>query len=911
MTQTTINQPVQLHIAGINEELTEIFTEAAVDGITPASILAGIISGTNPISDYVTNSMEKTKLLYEINKEHIRLLEKYPNIQENTILYINRLEGSTPDRYLTILHFINTTLHDDLFRPVYKNTFGKYIKLKYFIDDIRNLIPSKPNLEWKTRKETILDVFGRDLTKLAVDNELPEIVGRDEEVQRMIQILTRQTKSNPILLGDAGVGKTALVEKLAGILIRKEVPHSLIGFRLIELNMAKLLSDPDVENTILALVETAYQEKAILFIDEVHVIQNNNGKISNLLKPAMARGKLKLIGATTHDEYKVFEKDEAIQRRFQPIGVNEPNQAMVYEILKTKADEAEKFHNVLIPKETLLKAIVLSNRYIQNRQQPDKAIDLVEEAASRLRATLESRPQVIVEKEREIADLDINMEIIEVQTKGYASEKQAERIQVLADRREILQTETDKLIEVFAGQSALLIAIIESKEILVNLNKAKDKALHLGDFQSTFEYDTKDIPEMETKIQEQEAELLELASTVDENLIQNVVVPIMVERVIETITGIPVTAQDDDLEKYRFMEVALKKEVHGQDKPIDLMSRAIKRSKAGLADASKPLGSFLCLGPTGVGKTYLAQKLTEFMFDTDRVLKRFDMSEYMESHSVSRMFGSPPGYVGHDEGGQLTETIRRNPYSVILFDEIEKAHPKVFNTLLQVLDSGRMTDGKGIEVNFKNTIIIMTSNIGSNIIHLGLEKGIDPDITEQAVNQELYNHFKPEFLNRFDAKLLFNALAYESVVKIAESEIKKLSDTLSINNELVLHWHPFVAEAITKASYDITDGARPIKRFINDHIVSVITDRIMSGDIVRGDTIYMAALDGVFDVFTVDAEMLATLKDSEKEAIALTTSLDEKKKDKKGKSKKKDKAKSGTIIELQVEEDDFKTELGD
>ncbi len=891
----------QLHINGINEELVSILTEATKKQITPASILIEILKSKNAISDYMTVNSNILDLTYDLEKEHQRLLDNHEKIQEHTVSYVNNLE--TADRYTTVLRFIDDSLDHSLFAPIYKNTIGKYIKIDYFKEDVRNMLLPKPNQSWKAVEETILDAFGRDLTKLSMDGELSKVIGREDEVQRMVQILTRQTKSNPVLLGKAGVGKTALVEKLAEVINAKEVPHSLIGWKVIELNVAKLLSQKQIEEILMEIIEVAHREQAILFIDEVHLINNDKGKIANLLKPAMARGQLKLIGATTHDEYRVFEKDEAILRRFQPINVDEPTLEQVYEILKSKAEEAEKFHNVLIPKETLLKAISLSDRYVQDRQQPDKAIDLVEESASRLRGTLESRPQVIVELERKISENAISAEIIRVNAGENISQRDSKKIEKLETKSLKLTQELNELEVVFKEQHGVLTSVIESKEALIALKRDRDKALHLGDFEVAVDYDANDIPETEKAIADYETKLIDMAATVDENLIQNVVVPSMVERVIETITGIPVGSQnEDDMEKYRDMEEALSKEVHGQDKPIELIAKAIKRSKAGLSDADKPLGSFLCLGPTGVGKTYLARKLTEFMFDTDKVLKRFDMSEYMEGHSVSRMFGSPPGYVGHDEGGQLTEVIRRNPYSVILFDEIEKAHPKVFNALLQILDAGRMTDGKGNEINFKNTVIVMTSNIGSDIIHQGLEKGTPSEAIEMALFNELDNHFRPEFLNRFDSKLMFNALSFEDIIKITDSELQKLAERLNENNELTMYWHPLVAESIADQAYDIMNGARPIKRFIDDVIISMLTNKIMDGEITPGDQIYLASSGTDFDVFTVDNEMLEVLKETET-----------------GHKKKKKKKKKGIIltpsgeeIDLGASEDsDLPTELGD
>ncbi len=896
---------IQLKINNVGEELTNVLMSAGK--LTPASILAGIVGSNNTVNSYLADHLDIDELVSDLLAEHETLLENHPQIETNTIAFLNQLgqDHNTPDRYITIMRFINMACNTDLFQSVIKNTIGKYLKFKHFQEDMRLLLPTAPNMVWEVTKVTVLDEYGDDLTAQAIAGELDPIIGRDEEVQRMVQVLCRQTKSNPILLGDAGVGKTALVEKLAQLLINKEVPHSLVGMRIVTLNMASILSDPAVESVMMALVEAAYQEKVILFIDEVHLINNDKGKIANLLKPAMARGRIKLIGATTHDEFKVFDKDEAIQRRFQPIIINEPSQTMTYKILQSKAEGAEKFHNVLIPNETLLRAITLSNRYVQNRQQPDKAIDLVEEAASRLRATLESRPQEIIEKERLIADLRIQIEILEVAAHGNITERMASKINKLQEKCEVLDEELVHLNYIFKSQRLLLTEVIKTKESLAANKANHSMAIHKGNFAEAIALEQNTIPALEEQLKTQEDGLIEMASTADENLIGNVVVPIMVERVIETITGIPVSAQEDDIGKYRTMDVELKKIVHGQDAPIDQMAAAIKRSKAGLSDAERPLGSFLCLGPTGVGKTYLAQKLTEFMFKTDAVLKRFDMSEYSEGHSIARLFGSPPGYVGHNEGGQLTEAIRRNPYSVILFDEIEKAHPRVFDAFLQLLDSGRMTDGKGNEINFKNTVIIMTSNVGSHIIHAGLERGSKMNVIEQALGQELTKHFRPEFLNRFDAKLLFNALSFEDVIRISESELIKLGEKLSKDNELDLNWHPAVAVAITTAAYDITDGARPVKRYINDNIISVLTDNIMNGDIVRGDTIYLANAGKKFELFSVDAEMLAVLKEAEK--------VDTEPKKKKKKKKKHTEVLTAIVLDKETPEtpETPETELGD
>ncbi len=885
--------------------------------LSAESLLLVLLKDQNPFSEFFRSSIAPNAL-------EALTVELEENIsQENTNPIDKKLFdelNNLPDRYVDELTLVNNWIDQKPFRNAY-NILGKYINIEHLKEDLTEAIPTIPNKDWNKKEESILTAFGRDLTSLAQEGELHQIVGRNEEMVRLLSILTRHTKSNPILVGDAGVGKTAIVEKLAEVLLNKEdIPSSLWDYKLIEIEPSKLLSagaaPGAMEELIGEIITEAKKEKAILFWDEIHVIMDSDARIANLLKPAMARGEIKLIGATTEDEYKVFEKDEAMQRRMAPIKVTEPSKTSVYEILKKKSIEIEDVHNILIPEITMLKAIQLSEKFRIDRNQPDKAIDLLEEAAAKLRMTLESKPEVIIELEHKIEDLQLELEISEIET-DIKSERQQVNLKKVRDTLTSKRNELKELQIRYKPQRKLLQQFVQAKEKLAADTKQKDSLLLLGKFNEAIKYEVEIIPEDEKNIQEIENSIMNLTQEMDTNLIQNVVTPEMVARVIEIQTGIPVTAQgNDDLEKYKNIDVTLKAKIHGQDKAIDLITAAIKRSKAGLSDSNKPLGSFLCFGPTGVGKTYLAQQLAVFMFETDKVLHRFDMSEYMEGHSVAKLFGSPPGYVGYGEGGQLTEAVKRNPYSIILFDEIEKAHPRVFDTMLQILDAGRMTDGQGLTVDFKNTIIIMTSNIGSDIIKEGLENQESVEYIEEQLIQEAGNHFRPEFLNRFDAKVMFNALDIESVVKITTTELEKLGEKLLSENDLDLHWHPNIPAWITKQAYNLVDGARPIKRFLNDKVVDLLTTGLLNNTIVKGDAVYIPWAESMHSLtlFSVLPEDLIQINEEAQKDGRLVlkanfseppTQADTKKK---AKTKKKKQKKEQQASDISI---NFKTELGD
>ena len=860
-------------IKNVNETVTEIL--AGIDIPTYAGIFKAFLEHKNEVQEYFKD-YDIEGILADLEKEHSAQKENASLIKdaerciEQTCLNVGQHRYHTETTFF--VHMINGDRNAHKF---FNSVFGKYVKPGYALEDLSNKIPVKPNMNWEANKGTILDTFGRNLTELAETGELPTIVDRNEEIHRIIQVLTRQTKANPVLVGEAGVGKTAIVEKLADLIQKKKgIPSSLHGWKIYELSIPAVIATQKVDEIMPAIISAAIKDKVILFIDEIHVINANNGKIANLLKPEMARGNLKLIGATTEDEFKTFEKDKAMMRRFQPVKIEEPDKISVYRILKTKAEETEKFHNVIIPEKSLLKAIALSEKYITSRKQPDKAIDLVEEASAKLRMILEAEPEVIVNLKGKKGDAELQLEMLCVKNEQL-SDRDKKTEQDLKEKIQKYTQELDKYNKMYSEQRKKYDRCILLKEEIHQAEELYNKLLHQGEFDDAIT--AKEIvDEKQQELQQAEKDLLAIAESNDEKLIQNVVVPDMISRIIEDITGIPVSAQDqDDLEKYKNIEVSLKEKVHGQDKAIDTISAAIKRSKAGLAEGTKPLGSFLCLGPTGVGKTYLAQKLAEFMFDTEKVMHRFDMSEYMEPHSISRFIGSPPGYVGHNEGGQLTELVKRNPYSIILFDEIEKAHPKIFDAFLQILDAGRLTDGQGNTVDFKNTVIIMTSNIGSDIIREGLEKGYPEEAIERALDEEVRKKFRPEFLNRLDAKVLFKSLHPEAIRLIAESELKKLAERLNEENELDFYWHKDVPTYITNKAYNIMDGARPIKRFINDVIINMLVEKMLNQEISKGDTVYLG-VDVSTDsmtLFAINPKDLKELQESETEEVALKNVL--------------------------------------
>ena len=689
-----------------------------------------------------------------------------------------------------------------------------------------------------------LEKFGLDLTKKASNGELDPIIGRDEEITRLMQILIRKTKNNPILLGEPGVGKTAVVEGLAQRIVKKDVPTSLLNKRVISLDMSALVAGAkyrgEFEDRLKNVVsEVKKSGNVILFIDEIHTIVGAGASegamdAANILKPALARGEMHTIGATTLKEYrKYFEKDMALQRRFQPIALDEPSQNEALHMLRGIKERLEAHHNVSILDSALVAAVRLSSRYIADRFLPDKAIDLIDEAASEIRMQIESSPAALQAVRRKIENLEVEKEALNLD-----KTKNAPRLAELQKELESAREEKSALEARFKNEKSLFEEIAVIKSQVDSLKTQSELAKRGGDYNKAAEIDYGKIPALEAKNRELDAKWE--AMTKDGTLLKNAVTDESIAEVVSKWTKIPVKKMlSSDKEKILNIEAELRKSVVGQDEAISAIARAIKRNKAGLSAQNRPIGSFLFLGPTGVGKTQSAKSLAQFLFDSEKALIRIDMSEYMEKHAISRLVGAPPGYVGYDEGGQLSEAVRRKPYSIVLFDEIEKAHPDVFNLLLQVLDDGRLTDSKGVVVDFKNTIIILTSNIASQKI-MECES---PEARRAAVNAELKHYFKPEFLNRLDEIVIFNPLGESEVAKIVEimfGEVAKNAAARGIEVALSAAARDFIA----KCGFDATFGARPLKRALCDKIEDALSMMILQDELKEGDSVRFDVKDG-------------------------------------------------------------------
>ncbi|WP_144653821.1 ATP-dependent Clp protease ATP-binding subunit [Campylobacter coli] len=817
--------------------------------VVPLHLLWALIVDSSSILNQICNKFNISKEALELEiKSKISNLATSSNVNRENMRFsnefINSLESAkglmsaNGDNYLSV----DTWLISESEKNPIREILAKFIDIKEFQKELQNLRAGR-KIESKTSDETLdsLNKFGIDLTAKASEGKLDPVIGREEEIERLMQILIRKTKNNPILLGEPGVGKTAIVEALAQRIIKKDVPKSLQNKKVIALDMSALIAGAkyrgEFEDRLKAVVnEVIKSENIILFIDEIHTIvgagaSEGSMDAANILKPALARGELHTIGATTLKEYrKYFEKDAALQRRFQPVNVGEPSVNEALAMLRGIKEKLEIHHNVTINDSALVAAAKLSKRYIADRFLPDKAIDLIDEAAAELKMQIESEPSSLRKARKDIETLEVENEALKMEN----DEKNQKRLDEIAKELANLKEKQSALNSQFENEKAVFDSISAKKKEIDSLKNEAVFAKNKGEFQKAAELEYGKIPECEKEV----ANLEEKWKKMSENgvLLKNQVDEDLVAGILSKWTGISVQKMLTS-EKQKFLEVEkhLKESVIGQDKALSALARAIKRNKAGLNADNKPIGSFLFLGPTGVGKTQSAKALAKFLFDDEKAMIRFDMSEFMEKHSVSRLLGAPPGYVGHEEGGELTEAVRRKPYSVLLFDEVEKAHKDVFNVLLGILDDGRATDSKGVTVDFKNTIIILTSNIASSAI-----MNLSGKEQEDAVKNELKNFFKPEFLNRLDDIITFNPLGKDEAYEIVKLLFKDLQKSLE-NKGIKASLSENAALLIAKDGFDPDFGARPLRRAIYDLIEDKLSDMILADKLNENDEIVIDA----------------------------------------------------------------------
>jgi ATP-dependent Clp protease ATP-binding subunit ClpB len=858
----------------------ELAIERGQNHVNPTHLLCALILQEESMVASILDKLEvDTMLLTDVILEGIEAPESGRVLAPSYQIYL------TPELASIIEHagrvaqgmgdeFIST---EHLFVACFDSqSQAKDILLKFKIDraQVMNIIDELKTNDVKDddkpKKMRNLSKYARSLTKLAKENKLDPVIGRDSEILRVVQILSRRTKNNPILIGEAGVGKTAIAEGLALRMAQGDVPESLKDKELVSLDLGSLIAGTKYRGefeerlkNILKEIEKA-DGKIILFIDEIHTIvgagaSEGSMDASNMLKPALARGELRAIGATTLKEYqKHIEKDPALTRRFQPVYVNEPSIEDAIAILRGLKEKYELYHGVRITDDAIVAAVNLSSRYISDRFLPDKTVDLIDEAASALKISLENMPPQLEETRRKIMRLEIEREALKKETDKVAKIRMAKIEKDIADLKE----STSELELKWTNEKETITDIKKIKKDLEALRLEAEAAEARADLTKAAEIRYGKLPALEKDLEIKNKRLKKLQSS--RRILKEEITEQDIADVVSRWTGIPVSRMmEEEMRKLTRMEDELKKRVVGQDEAVKKISDTIKRARAGIADPNRPIGSFIFLGPTGVGKTELTKALAEFMFNDDKALIRVDMSEFMEKHAVSKLIGSPPGYVGHDEGGNLTEMVRHRPYSVILFDEIEKAHPEVFNILLQVLDNGRLTDSKGRVVNFKNTVIIMTSNIGAQYIEkmekIGFTKdkeSIEKDNYDDAkarVMNSLKDYFRPEFLNRLDDIILFDILSKENIEKIVNIQVEQVVKRLQAK-EINLVVSPEVYTYLAKEGYNPHYGARPLKRIIQNKILTPIASLMISQGIAKGGVINVGIKKGSTDEFTFEVK---------------------------------------------------------
>ena len=854
------------------QQLTITNSHPAIEN---SHILSSIISIDKNVFPYITKKIGGN--IEIIKKANQSIILSYPkvsganihlsNSSQKTVAESINFSKKMNDEFVSIEHLILGMLksNDDTSQLLKDNGFNNK-EVNKIIKELRN----GQRVTSSSQEETYnaLSKYALNLNNRAEIGKLDPVIGRDDEIRRVLQILTRRTKNNPILIGEPGVGKTAIAEGIAHRIIRGDVPENLKEKLIFSLDMGALIAGAkfkgEFEERLKAVIKEVVNEngRIVLFIDEIHTLVGAGGghgamDAANILKPALARGELRAVGATTLDEYqKYFEKDKALERRFQKVVIDEPNNDDAISILRGIKEKYENHHKVQIKDEAIISAVELSNRYIIDRFLPDKAIDLIDEAASKLRMEINSKPEELDEVDRKIMKLEIEREAIKRENDTQKGKLIAKEIAELIEIKSNLQSKWE-------SEKNHVDAIQKAKQDIETLKIEAEKAERNGDFGTVAEIRYGKLKQLAEKIEREKHHLSSIQS--ETKMIKEEVDSEEIADVISKWTGVPVSKMLEG-EKYKLLrlEEELTKRVVGQNEAIEAISDAVRRSRSGLQDEKKPIGSFMFLGTTGVGKTELAKALSSFLFNDDNAMTRIDMSEYQEKHTVSRLLGAPPGYVGYEESGQLTEAVRRRPYSVILLDEIEKAHPDVFNILLQLLDDGRLTDNKGRTVNFNNTIIIMTSNIGSTHISNFNNNvdNFDKEKIHSLILSELKSSFRPEFLNRIDETIIFNALSKEVITKIVEFQINELNNNL-IQKEIKLDISPYAVEYLSTKGFDPQYGARPIKRLVQKEILNQLSKELLKGNIQKGDVILIDSFNDEI-VFRTNDTKESNLKIDEK-----------------------------------------------